>query len=92
MPSVFSRLSPFFTPQVLARLEPLLPASRVELDWSQSLAARWQRDGRSGHLQPLTVSLDLNLSDLIGLDQLNIGVRVIDPDRGGTDHPATRLP
>ena len=65
-----SRLHDFLAraEQVLARLEPLLPASRVELDWSQSLAARWQRDGRSGHLQPLTVSLDLNLSDLIGID------------------------
>lgn len=54
--------------QVLARLEPLLPAPRAELDWNRSLAARWQRDGRSGCLQPLTVSLDLNLSDLIGID------------------------
>jgi hypothetical protein len=54
--------------QVLARLEPLLPAVRAELDWNRSLAARWQRDGRSGFLQPLAVSLDLGLHDLLGID------------------------
>ena len=42
---------------VLARLEPLLPAPRPHIDWSQTLAARWQRDGRSGYLLPLEVSL-----------------------------------
>ncbi|MDF9894666.1 UNVERIFIED_ORG: putative AAA+ superfamily ATPase [Pseudomonas vranovensis] len=54
---------------VLARLEPLLPAVRANIDWSQCLAARWQRDGRSGYLLPLEVSLDMRLSDLIGVDQ-----------------------
>ncbi len=40
-----SRLSAFLerADAVLARLEPLLPALRVPLDWSQSLAARWHR-------------------------------------------------
>ena len=65
-----SRLQSFLAraEQVLTRLEPLLPAARAELDWKQSLAARWQRDGRSGFLQPLAVSLDLGLDDLIGID------------------------
>jgi len=54
--------------QVLERLEPLLPALRPELDWQQCVAARWVRDGRSGFLQPLDVSLDLSLSDLLGVD------------------------
>lgn len=54
--------------RVLARLEPLLPAERVDVDWSQSLAARWKREGSSGYLQPLNVSLNLHLSDLIGVD------------------------
>ncbi|MBJ9978256.1 ATP-binding protein [Pseudomonas sp. S75] len=54
---------------VLARLEPLLPAPREPIDWRDTLAARWQRDGRSGYLMPLQVSLDLRLSDLIGVDQ-----------------------
>lgn len=54
---------------VLARLEPLLPAPRPAIDWGHCLAARWQREGRSGFLLPLDVSLDMRLSDLIGIDQ-----------------------
>ncbi|ARU88319.1 ATP-binding protein [Pseudomonas sp. M30-35] len=53
---------------VLARLEPLLPAEPVVIDWQHSLAARWHREGRGGFLQPLNVSLDLQLTDLIGVD------------------------
>jgi predicted AAA+ superfamily ATPase len=53
---------------VLERLEPLLPAPRVALDWNTVIAARWQREGRTGYLQPLRVSLDLQLSDLVGVD------------------------
>ena len=66
-----SRLNAFLlrAETVLARLEPLLPMPRPEIDWQQSLAARWQREGRSGFLLPLEVSLDLRLSDLIGVDR-----------------------
>ncbi|MCY1393538.1 hypothetical protein D9M71_84360 [compost metagenome] len=53
---------------MLARLEPLLPTPRPTVDWGTSLAARWQRDGRGGFLLPLQVSLDMRLSDLIGVD------------------------
>ncbi|WP_165673959.1 ATP-binding protein [Metapseudomonas otitidis] len=53
---------------VLARLEPLLPVERPVIDWDRCLAARWLRDGRSGFLQSLEVSLDLDLGDLIGVD------------------------
>ena len=54
--------------QVLERIEPLLPALRPYVDWSKCMAARWVRDGRSGYLMPLDVSLDLSLSDLLGVD------------------------
>ena len=66
-----SRLDAFLqrADAVLARLEPLLPAPRPAIDWGQCLAARWQREGRSGYLLPLQVSLDTRLSDLIGVDQ-----------------------
>ena len=66
-----SRLNTFLehAESVLARLEPLLPALRPEIDWDRCLAARWQREGRSGYLLPLEVSLDMRLSDLIGVDQ-----------------------
>lgn len=54
---------------LLSRVEPLLPAQRPMLDWTQSLAARWVRDGRAGYLLPLKVELDLRLDDLIGIDR-----------------------
>ncbi len=65
-----SRITDFLgrAESVLTRLEPLLPAVREPLDWRHTLAARWQREGRSGYLQPLKVSLDMKLSDLIGVD------------------------
>ena len=66
-----SRLEAFLqrAESVLARLEPLLPAVRPSLDWGQCLAARWQRDGRTGYLLPLQVSLSARLTDLIGVDR-----------------------
>ncbi|KPC15692.1 hypothetical protein ALQ72_05496 [Pseudomonas syringae pv. maculicola] len=65
-----SRLDAFLqrADAVLARLEPLLPALREPVDWSQALAARWVREGRSGYLMPLEVSLETRLTDLIGVD------------------------
>lgn len=50
------------------RLEPLLPVEAPTIDWTTTLAARWQRQGRSGSLQPLRVSLDVRLDDLLGVD------------------------
>lgn len=66
-----SRLNAFLerADAVLARLEPLLPAPRQAIDWDHCLAARWQREGRAGFLLPLEVSLDMRLSDLIGVDK-----------------------
>lgn len=54
---------------VLARIEPLLPAVREPVDWEYAYAARWQREGRTGFLQALDVSLEMRLSDLIGIDK-----------------------
>lgn len=54
--------------EVLNRIEPLLPAVRASVDWHDVVAARWQREGRSGYLQPLRVNLDLDLGDLVGVD------------------------
>lgn len=65
-----SRLNSFLqrAEEVLERLDPLLPARRVTLDWDVTVAARWFREGPSGYLQPLQVSLDLTLADLVGID------------------------
>ena len=54
---------------LMARLEPLLPALRSVMDWEKSVAARWRREGQGGYLQPLEVTLDLRLDDLIGIDR-----------------------
>lgn len=65
-----SRLNSFLqrAEEVLERLDPLLPARRVTLDWDVTVAARWFREGPSGYLQPLQVSLDLTLADMVGID------------------------
>jgi hypothetical protein len=56
--------------ELMTRLEPLLPAPRAPVaSWATSLAARWHREGQGGYLQALSVSLDLNLDDLIGIDR-----------------------
>ena len=55
--------------ELMTRLEPLLPAPRAPVAWATSLAARWHREGQGGYLQALSVSLDLNLDDLIGIDR-----------------------
>ncbi len=54
---------------LLSRVEPLLPAPREAVDWKESLAARWHREGQGGYLQPLQVELSLSLDDLIGIDR-----------------------
>ncbi|HAG20420.1 ATP-binding protein [Stutzerimonas stutzeri] len=54
---------------LLARIEPLLPTQPPVIEWAHTLAARWQREGRSGYLAPLEVNLDLRLDDLIGIDR-----------------------
>lgn len=54
---------------LLNRLDFLIPAPRPVLDWSETLAARWQPEGQSGYLVPLTVRLDLKLSDLLGVER-----------------------
>jgi predicted AAA+ superfamily ATPase len=50
---------------LLARLEPLLPAAPVAIDWQASTAFRWRvsRDGR-GRLQAVTHASQIRLDDL----------------------------
>jgi uncharacterized protein len=52
----------------LDRWEAQLPAPPVEIDWTQTLAARWMPDGH-GWLRPLRVKLDTSLDDLCGVDR-----------------------
>lgn len=54
---------------VLERVEILLPQNNMAIDWQETLAARWQRQGNNGYLLPLHVSLDVNLADLKGMER-----------------------
>jgi len=54
---------------LLTRLDPLLPPLAPLLDWQHCFAARWQRSGQGGYLQPLEVSLELSLADLLGIER-----------------------
>jgi predicted AAA+ superfamily ATPase len=56
-------------PMPFWRVSSPVAGATAAIDWTQSLAARWQREGRSGFLLPLEVSLDMRLSDLIGVDR-----------------------
>lgn len=55
--------------RLLARLEPLLPAERAGIDWSDTLAARWKVERGAGYLLPLKVNLSLRMTDLLGIDR-----------------------
>lgn len=54
---------------LMARLEPLLPAERAQIDWRHVKAARWKSEARGGYLSPLDVRLDLRLSGLLNIDR-----------------------
>lgn len=58
-----------YATQILQRIEPLLPKHNTEIDWDNTLAARWQRQGNAGFLLPLQVSLDVQLADLKGMEK-----------------------
>lgn len=54
---------------LLHLVAPLLPAPVEPIDWDETLAARWGREGRTGALRPLHVKLDLRLDDLLAVDR-----------------------
>ncbi|WP_304638515.1 ATP-binding protein [Pseudomonas sp.] len=53
----------------LDRYEQQLPSPPPSVDWTGTWAARWMAKGDSGWLRPLTVSLDMRLDDLRGVDR-----------------------
>ena len=54
---------------VLARLEQLLPAPAVTLDWKASIAFRWRRKGERAALEPINHVHHIDLRDLHGIDE-----------------------
>ena len=55
--------------RLLHLVAPLLPEPVEPVEWEETLAARWVRDGRSGYLRPLQVQLDLRMADLLGVER-----------------------
>ena len=54
---------------VLARLEQLLPAPTVTVDWKASIAFRWRRKGERAALEPINHVHHIDLRDLHGIDE-----------------------
>ena len=54
---------------VLARLEQLLPAPAVTVDWKASIAFRWRRKGERAALEPIHHVHHIDLRDLHGIDE-----------------------
>lgn len=55
--------------ELLLRVEPLLPSLSVPIDWSTTLAARWEAAPQQGILRAVNVSQDRVLGDLVGMDR-----------------------
>ena len=54
---------------VLARLEQLLPAPALTVDWKASIAFRWRRKGERAALEPIHHVHHIDLRDLHGIDE-----------------------
>ena len=53
---------------VLGRLEQILPAPAVAVDWKASIAFRWRRKGERVALEPIHQVHHIDLRDLHGID------------------------
>ena len=52
---------------LLDRLEPMLPPTAVEVDWTRDVAALWTRHPLGGRLTPIAPRDALTLEDLLGI-------------------------
>lgn len=55
--------------RVLSSVEQLLPRPSKEVDWSDCNAANWRRHSFSGFLEPVKVTDDTRLEELLGVDE-----------------------
>ena len=54
--------------RVLGSVEMLLPKAAKPVDWSQCTAANWRRHSFSGYLEPVKVTDNTTLDELLGVD------------------------
>lgn len=54
---------------LLERAEQLLPAPAPTINWQQTVALRWHRQGDHGYLQPLYQTDPISLVDLLGVER-----------------------
>ncbi len=55
--------------RVLSSVEQLLPKPAKAVDWSRCTAANWRRHSFSGFLEPVKVSDDIRLDELLGVEE-----------------------
>ncbi len=55
--------------RVLSSVEMLLPKASLRVDWSSCYAANWRRHSFSGYLEPVKVTDNTRLTELLGVDQ-----------------------
>lgn len=55
--------------RVLSSVEQLLPRPSKAVDWSSCTAANWRRHSFSGFLEPVRVTDDTRLDELLGVDE-----------------------
>ncbi|PLY01609.1 MAG: AAA family ATPase [Desulfuromonas sp.] len=55
--------------RVLGSVEMLLPKAVKSLDWAETYAANWRRHSFSGYLEPVKVTDNTRLDDLLGVEE-----------------------
>ncbi|ALM53673.1 ATP-binding protein [Halomonas huangheensis] len=60
--------------KLLDRVEPWLPSSPKQVDWSTDVAALWQRHALGGHLVPVPPRDSMSLDDLVGVERQKLAL------------------
>ncbi|NIQ94446.1 MAG: ATP-binding protein [Desulfuromonadales bacterium] len=55
--------------RVLGSVEQLLPKTVKPVDWSTSMAANWRRHSFSGYLEPVSITDEISLDELLGIEK-----------------------
>jgi predicted AAA+ superfamily ATPase len=55
--------------RVLSSVEMLLPQPVAAIDWSVTTAANWRRHSFSGYLEPVKLTVNIGLDELLGIEE-----------------------